>query len=87
MRIAGVICMILLLSGCTAYVFVGAGYAADAGSYPFDERGISGTYGVGVKFNDYARCEIRHRSMVSNKPEVVTNDWNCEGTLYFGELK
>ena len=83
----GLIILLSQLCGCTPYVFAGVGYAADAGSYPFDERGMLGTYGVGAKFNNYVRCEFRHRSMVDKKPEIVTNDWNCEGTLYFGEVK
>ena len=74
----------MILSGCstTGYVFGGLGYAHDVRIESFDETGTVGTYGVGLKFNDYLRCEFRHRSMVNQKPEIVTDDTMCIGTIY-----
>ncbi len=84
MRVA-LCAMIVLLSGCetTGYAFVGAGHSFSSGFEDIDETGLSGTFGVGVEFNDYVRCEFRHRSMASRNPEIVTNDANCIGTVYF----
>ncbi len=77
--------LVILLSGCetTGYAFGGLGYSSESGYEGFDETGMSGTYGVGVEFNDYFKCEYRHRSMTDKKPEVVTDDTGCTVTGYF----
>lgn len=82
MRNSLILCMILL-SGCgtTGYVFGGLGYSSKSGYEDFDETGVSGTYGLGVEFNDYFKCEVRHRSMSNKKPETVTNDTGCLVTV------
>ncbi len=78
--------IIMLLSGCgtTGYMFAGAGYSSPTGPYRnIHTEGATGTYGAGVKFNDYFRCEFRHRSMVNKRPELITNDSTCEVTVGF----
>lgn len=80
----------LFISGCATpkpYAFVGVCYAGDAGAYGFDEKGLCGNYGVGVEFENGVSCEVRHRSMVHDKPEVITNDGGCEYKYYFGASK
>lgn len=77
--------MMMLLSGCgtTGYAFGGLAYSSEAGFPNFDETGVSGHYGLGIEFNDYFKCEFRHRSMSEQTPEIVTNDTGCTGTVYF----
>ena len=84
MRVA----LALVVSGCGSppYIFGGLYYSAPAG-YPdfYDETGAAGAVGVGLEFSNGVSCELRHRSMVFNTPEAVTNDAGCEARKYFGE--
>lgn len=93
MRLLGAL---LLLAGCSAvapYVEGGAGYSGWAGQYYYGkEKGLVGQYGAGVEFRHEhwylpSECGYYHRSMVSKKPETVTNDWLCKKRFYFGEAR
>jgi len=88
MKFINAIALALLIGGCgtTPYVFAGLGYSKSDNNVLLVETGITGTYGFGLLITPNLSCEYRHRSLAFNKPEIVTNDGQCEYTHYFGEL-
>ncbi len=61
-----------LLSGCSPYAELGAGYNLDSGSYLFDERCAIGYVAAGLERGKWS-VEAQHTSCLTEKPEIVTN--------------
>lgn len=62
----------LVLSGCSPFLEVGAGYNFESGDYGFDERCVLGYYGAGLE-GDVWSLGYQHTSCFDERPELVTN--------------
>ncbi len=64
--------LVALLSGCTPYAEIGAGYNMEAGPYLFHEECAIGYVAAGLERGPWA-IEAQHTSCLYDKPEIVTN--------------